>query len=189
MDKVFDKNVRKYVNKSQSSVLSVTFRNNQIVLNGESQIVEFVSKSNSKEVTLEALFSKIQDIEQNKPDPLIYATATPMSFPLFPIKFKCNLWNWKVARAQMGTIMKVLGFKRGNASEKTYSFPEHQPQGWPDAVRFKKPKFATKDEANMVIESILRHHGIDPYSHHISGADGGNAGLSRETVHSDDEDN
>ena len=186
MDKVFDNNVRKYVNKSQSSVLSVTFRNNQIVLNGESQIVEFVSKSNSKEVTLEALFSKIQDIEQNKPDPLIYATATPMSFPLFPIKFKCNLWNWKVARAQMGTIMKVLGFKRGNASEKTYSFPEHQPQGWPDAVRFKKPKFATKDEANMVIESILRHHGIDPYSHHISGADGGNAALSRETVDSSD---
>ena len=189
MDKVFDKNVRKYLNKSQSSVLSITFRNNEIVLNGESQIVEFVSKSNSKEVTLEALFSKIQDIEHNKPDPLIYSKATQMSFPLFPIKFKSNLWNWKVARAQMGNLMKVLGFRRGNASEKTYAFPEHQPQGWPEAVRFKKAKFASKDEANMVIESILRHHGIDPYSHHVTGADGGNAGLSRETVDSDDEDN
>ena len=112
-----------------------------------------------------------------------------LHFPLFPIKFKSNLWNWKVARAQMGNLMKVLGFRRGNASEKTYAFPEHQPQGWPEAVRFKKAKFASKDEANMVIESILRHHGIDPYSHHVTGADGGNAGLSRETVHSDDEDN
>ena len=99
MDKVFDNNVRKYVNKSQSSVLSVTFRNNQVVLNGESQLVEFVSKSNLKEVTLEALFNKIQDIEDNKPDILKYSKASPKSFPRFPIKFKSDLWSWKVARA------------------------------------------------------------------------------------------
>ena len=38
----------------------------------------------------------------------------------------------------------------------------------------------------MVIESILRHHEIDPYSHHVTGADKGNAALSRETVDSSD---
>ena len=147
-----------------------------------------MSKSNLKEVTLEALFNKIQDIEDNKPDILKYSKASPKSFPRFPIKFKSDLWSWKVARAQMGIVMKVLGFKRGNATEKSYTFPDHQPQGWPEAVRFKKPKFATKNEANMVIESILMHHGIDPYRHHVFGADGGIAVHSRETVDSSDSD-
>ena len=33
----------------------------------------------------------------------------------------------------------------------------------------------------MVIESILLHYGVDPYSHHVSGADGDNAAQFRET--------
>ena len=60
----------------------------------------------------------------------------------------------------MSNVMKVLGFRRGNSTEKTY---------------------ASKDEANMVIESILLHYGVDPYSHHVSGADGDNAAQFRET--------
>ena len=58
MDKVFDKNVS-FVKKSQSCVLSVTFRDNQIYLDGESEIVNYVSKSKVKDNTLEDLFKKI----------------------------------------------------------------------------------------------------------------------------------
>ena len=169
--KSYDKNVSKVVNKSQLCVLSVSFREQQMFLNGESQIVEFVSKCNLKEVTLDALFTKIQEIEQNKEEDLKYGMAVPICFPIFPIKFKSSKWDWKTARTEMSNIMKVLGFRRGNASVKTYSFPEHQPEGWPEAVSFKKPKFATKNEANLVIESILLHHGVDPYKNHASSAE------------------
>ena len=96
-----------------------------------------------------------------------FATFSPMIFPKFATKFRGPKWNLEVARDQLMSIMQVHGFCIGGP--KKYRNPADKPSGWPSTINFeevKHPCYLKLDQINTIIESILGHHGIDPYTHH-----------------------
>ena len=166
----FDKNVEKLVKENKTDIICISLRNKEIFLNGEKVIVDLLS-SNFKDMKVSELFNEIQ--KQNTTKTYKYISARPICFPLLSVKFKGSDWNTVVARKELAAFMKVLGFRKGG--DKTYKFPEHEPSGWPEAVPFvgfKKPKSAKLLECNLILESLMMYHGIDPYSHHRSSSTG-----------------
>lgn len=76
-------------------------------------------------------------------------------------------WDYQIARDQLTSIMQMHGF--GKNGTKTYTILKDKPEGWPSTVDFtevKHPSFMRVDQINCAIESILRYHGIDPYTYH-----------------------
>ena len=160
----FDKHLEKFVEECKTDIVCISLRNQEIYLNGEKMIVDSLS-SNFKDMTVSELFKELQN--QNTSKTYKYTSARPICFPLFSVKFKGAHWNTIIARKELAAVMKVLGFKKGG--NKTYKFASHQPEGWPEAVPFvgfKKPKSAKLLECNLILESLMLFHGIDPYTHH-----------------------
>ena len=160
----FDKHLEKFVEECKTDIVCISLRNQELYLNGEKMIVDSLS-SNFKDMTVSELFKELQN--QNTSKTYKYTSAHPVSFPLLSVKFKSAQWNTIIARKELAAVMKVLGFKKGG--NKTYKFATHQPEGWPEAVPFvgfKKPKSAKLLECNLILESLMLFHGIDPYTHH-----------------------
>ena len=62
--------------------------------------------------------------------------------------------------------MAKLGFGKGGT--KKFKVTSDEPEGWPDAhsfEAFEHTSYANMKVANDIIESVLRHHGIDAYNH------------------------
>ena len=63
--------------------------------------------------------------------------------------------------------MCILGFRQVNG-DMIYSEKKNKPLGWPSDIKFTKPKFLRKGDADAVLQSILHEHfGIDIYKYHI----------------------
>lgn len=93
--------------------------------------------------------------------------SNKVPFPLLPIKFGSPSWDWKCSRSVLSRFMCILGFRQGNG-DMIYSEKKNKPLGWPSDIKFTKPKFLRKADADAVIQSILHEHfGIDIYKYHI----------------------
>ena len=93
------------------------------------------------------------------------SSTVPFIFPKLTYIIKGKNWSLEVARTNLQVIMSVLGF--GQGGEKQYKNIADKPEGWPASVDFatmKHPSYLTISQTNIVIESLLGHHGIDPYS-------------------------
>ena len=159
--KSLDEKIKKII-QAESVVFTVTIRSNKIVMTGNENVVDIVNKN--PEISMREFFNKIlNDLEVSTE----FASSSPPIFPKFPTKFMGKKWNFELARYQLTSIMNVLGFGRGNS--KIYTNPEDKPDGWPPTISFeevKHPSWIRMDQVNCIIESLLKHHGIDPFKHH-----------------------
>jgi len=159
--KSLDEKIKKII-QAESVVFSVTIRSNKIVMTGNENVVDIVNKN--PEISMREFFNKIlNDLEVSTE----FASSSPLIFPKFPTQFMGKKWHHELARYQLTNIMNVLGFGRGNS--KIYTNPEDKPDGWPPTISFeevKHPSWIRMDQVNCIIESLLKHHGIDPFKHH-----------------------
>ena len=92
--------------------------------------------------------------------------------PKFKIQFKKKGWTATYARTQVRKILANYGFGRGEYKSYTATGENKaalRPAGWPErAVKWStfQPHTASLDEANAVIEHLLRENGIDAYQHY-----------------------
>ena len=157
--KSFDSKVQKVVS-SKSPTLCISLRKNKVVINGSQNLVNLF-KSNNDLTIKELCRYMVQDMDKTD----VYSTTVPFIFPKLTCMFKGNNWSLEVARTNLQVIMSVLGF--GQGGEKQYKNIADKPEGWPASVDFatmKHPSYLTISQTNIVIESLLGHHGIDPYS-------------------------
>ena len=139
----------------------------KIEMIGEKKILHYL-KANQGGVTLDDLLVKMEEFHENKNDAALeFDEFSVQEFPKLKTKFQSKQWTLPVARDYLRTILQILGFGRGQL--KTYKNESNKPDGWPEHIAFVTflPNMVTKCDANEIIESLLKHRGIDVRKHHI----------------------
>ena len=165
-DKV-DKSLRKTIEREEvsPSALLITVRDGLITLSGSQNIISFIEDQNVENLTVHALFEKV-NYENSSPT---FCTKSAMWFPKLPTKFKGPQWKWKVAYETLKRYFNLLGFCKGGKLH--FGDPQHKPYCFPDSISwesFKHPGSEKIGRINTVIEGILSYHGINVEEHHES---------------------
>ena len=172
------KKTQKCVEDQDQSLLMIKMdHKGGFVILGDEDSVN-ISKDNA--VVREGLKELAANMEMNireKKDKMKFATYNldidkTFHLPKFKIQFKKKGWTAPYARTQVRKILANYGFGRGEY--KSYSATAEnkaamRPAGWPErAVKWStfQPHTASLDEANAVIEHLLRQNGIDAYQHY-----------------------
>ena len=171
------KKTQKCVEDQDQSLLMMKFHKGGYVILGDEDSVK-ISRDNA--VVREGLKELAANMEMNireKKDKMKFATYNldidkTFHLPKFKIQFKKKGWTAPYARTQVRNILANYGFGRGEY--KSYSATAEnkaamRPAGWPErAVKWStfQPHTASLDEANAVIEHLLRQNGIDAYQHY-----------------------
>ena len=133
---------------------------------GEKTLLDYL-KSKEGGVTVDDLLVRMEELHENKSEgTLEFDEFSVVQFPKLKVKFMSKQWTLPVARDCLRTYMQILGFGRGQL--KTYKNPNYKPAGWPDSIAFVTfmPHLVSKSDANEIIESLLKHRGINVYKHH-----------------------
>ena len=171
------KKTQKCVEDQDQSLLMMKFHKGGYVILGDEDSVN-ISRDNA--VVREGLKELAANMEikiREKKDKLKFTTYNldidkTFHLPKFKIQFKKKGWTAPYARTQVRKILANYGFGRGEY--KSYSATAEnkaamRPAGWPErAVKWStfQPHTASLDEANAVIEHLLRENGIDAYQHY-----------------------
>ena len=171
------KKTQKCVEDQDQSLLMMKFHKGGYVILGDEDSVK-ISRDNA--VVREGLKELAANMEikiREKKDKLKFTTYNldidkTFHLPKFKIQFKKKGWTAPYARTQVRKILANYGFGRGEY--KSYSATAEnkaamRPAGWPErAVKWStfQPHTASLDEANAVIEHLLRENGIDAYQHY-----------------------
>ena len=163
VDRNFDKVVKDHVTKNLRRTLCFSIRGSQAVLSGEENSVE-LARGNLENMTVADLLEamKVMDNEEE----MSYKTTERVEFPPMKVKFKGHLWTLQKARDQLITYLNIVGFGKGGT--KKFKEAADEPDGWPDQhsfETFEHPSYANMNAVNDVIESLLKHHGVDAYKH------------------------
>ena len=157
--KSFDTKVSTIV-KSKSPTLCISSRKNKILISGSQNLVNLI-QSNDDLTVKELCKYMVQNMELTD----VYLATSPLIFPKLTCKFKGSNWTFDVARANLQTMMTILGF--GHGGTKQYKNIADKPEGWPSNIDFasvKHPSYLTISQTNTIIQSLLEHHAIDPYT-------------------------
>ena len=175
--------VQKSVIDKRKVLLMMTVHKGKLEIVGDNDSVT-ISKENEvvnnglKELASNML--KIEDAKDANNESLefsVYNLDMPETFhvPKFPVQFRKRGWNKDVARKQVRNILANYGFGSGKYKcyKAKYQTKESKvamkPPGWPDGeVKWSTfdPNLVKLQEANLIIESMLRYRGIDPHEHH-----------------------
>ena len=163
IDRNFEKGVKDHVTKHLRRTLCLSIRGSQAVLSGEENSVE-LARENLENMTVADLMEamKVMDNEEK----MRYKTTEKVEFPPMKVKFKGRLWTVKKARDQLSTYLNIIGFGKGGT--KKFKEAADEPDGWPDEhsfETFEHPSYANMNVVNDVIESLLKHHGVDANTH------------------------
>ena len=171
IDQNFDKMMKEHVCKNQRRSICLSLRDGEAVLCGEENSVN-LAMENLESMTVGQLVEAMKVMDTLE-EPIAFKTTEhdqKISFPPFEVKFKGQLWTAQKARGALIKMLNILGFGKGGS--KSFKVATDEPEGWPDEYSFdvfEHPSYVKMKECNDIIESLMRYHGVDAFSHpHIT---------------------
>ena len=158
-----EQKVKKDISDNKVTVAFTVDDDGQVEFMGVDSILDEV-----KELAKE-LANKLKEVHETRGDQqLKFSKYVIPTFPKLPLKLTSKYWDSDLARETLRSYMQLLGYKIKGLSYKKESPRYRVPPGWPDSMDFGKfsgPSQAKVDEAKIILESLLIHHGYDPETH------------------------
>ena len=154
-DRLLMKKLKCYVIEQQRPFLSFLRRREEVIMCGDKKRMEKIRETPGLEKAIKDIFFyDLEDVEFKED-----IVLPPLSFPF---RDPSQGWSAKVSQNQAVLYLHVLDF----------SGQEHQntPLWWPQNVNFRvpfNPSYASKEENERIVQSILNYHGIDINNHHL----------------------
>ena len=158
-----EQKVKKDISDNKVTVAFTVDDDGQVEFMGVDSILDEV-----KELAKE-LANKLKEVHETREDQqLKFSKYVIPTFPKLPLKLTSKDWDSDLARETLRSYMQLLGYKIKGLSYKKDSPRYRVPPGWPDSMdfgEFSGPSQAKVDEAKIILESLLIHHGYDPETH------------------------
>ena len=154
-DRLLMKKLKCYVIEKQRPFLSFFRRSEEVIMCGDKKRMEKIRETPGLEKAIKDIFfCDLEDIEFKEE-----MVLPPLSFPF---RDSSQGWSAKVSQNQAVLYLHILDF----------SGQEHQntPLWWPENVTFRvpfNPSYASKEDNERIIQSILNYHGININNHHL----------------------
>ena len=171
-DKKFSKAMTSYVEEEKRDLLSVTVFNGKAYFNASPKVAKIMEEHPDVMEALTDIFEKnlLDDDEKLEKPELKVAESIALPLLFAPFKEKKMGWTKENVSEQLTLYLNILGYGVGGDKSlvKTKFKTANKPVWFPASVDFDSythPSHGKLHENEDIIESILKHFGLDPLKH------------------------
>ena len=171
-DKRFSKVMDAYVEEDKRELFSVTLFNGKPNFFASPRVAKLLEESPSVLETLTEIFEKKLELDENKVEERVMHKIGEPELPMLfaPFKDKARGWTKETVSEQLTLYLNILGYGYGGDKSltKTKNKESTKPSWFPPSVDFdgySHPSHAKLSENEDILESLMKHHGLDPLTH------------------------